>query len=178
MTIYLESWIPYCFVVLNVSKSRMGEWSVVLVGIFVLFVFLVFAFVITRLNGAFSIPGWAYWEYSPERFSSGLWNRVTSSRSWNKIKTYLAESNVFLKLNQEYVIADQFFAARVSPLQSGCCKPPTVCGYTFVNPITWKLPIRSFALQSDFAALHSHLWFELLVCVVISVSSPAHSYWV
>ncbi|XP_057967844.1 tetraspanin-2 [Malania oleifera] len=110
--------------------------------IVVLLVLLVFAFVVTRPDGSFSVPGRAYREYSLDRFSSWLRDRVTSSGNWNKIKTCLAESDVCVKLSQEYVTADQFFAAPISPLQSGCCKPPTVCGYTFVNPITWVNPVN------------------------------------
>ncbi|KAG5017027.1 hypothetical protein JHK85_023163 [Glycine max] len=32
---------------------------------------------------------------------------------------------------------------RIPTLLSGCCKPPTKCGYTFVNPTYWISPINT-----------------------------------
>lgn len=115
--------------------------------IVLLLLLLVFAFVVTRPNGSYSVPGRAYKEYNLGGFSAWLRDHVTDSESWSKIRTCLAESDTCPKLNQNYITADQFFAAHLSPLQSGCCKPPTACGYTFVNPTVWSNPVNPMGDQ-------------------------------
>ncbi|KAF8400981.1 hypothetical protein HHK36_014284 [Tetracentron sinense] len=105
--------------------------------ILLLLLLLIFFFVVTRPDGGFVVPGRAYKEYRLKGFSSWLRNHVTDSGNWRKIRTCLAQSSFCAKLSKDYTTADQFFMAHVSPLQARCCKPPTVCGFGYVNPTLW-----------------------------------------
>lgn len=112
-----------------------------------LLVLLIFAFVVTRPDGSFWVPGRGYQEYRLDGFSNWLRDHVTSDDYWPKIRNCLAESNFCGKLNSQYVGAGaaQFFLAHITPLQSGCCKPPTICGYQYVNPTMWVNPVNPAA---------------------------------
>ncbi|RWW29294.1 hypothetical protein BHE74_00002523 [Ensete ventricosum] len=111
--------------------------------IVLLLIFLVFAFVVTRPDGSYPVPGRAYHEYRLAGFSAWLRHYITDH--WIQIRACLSSSDVCQKLgrDQPYLTADQFFQTDLSPLQatqSGCCKPPTVCGYGYVNPTVWINP--------------------------------------
>ncbi|CAN1338357.1 TET2 [Linum perenne] len=100
-----------------------------------LLILVVFAFVVTRADGSYEVPGRGYKEFRIKGFSSWLRNHVVNSNNWGAIRNCLAETDVCSKLSQNYISAEQFFTAHISPLQSGCCKPPTVCGYQYpTNP--------------------------------------------
>ncbi|XP_055809032.1 tetraspanin-2 [Solanum dulcamara] len=113
--------------------------------IILLLVLLVLAFVVTRPNGAYTVPGRGYSEYRLAGFSSWLRNHITDADSWGNIRACLAVSDICPKLNSEFITADHFFAAHLSPIQSGCCKPPTICGYQYVNPTVWNNPTNTIA---------------------------------
>ncbi|CDP03178.1 unnamed protein product [Coffea canephora] len=113
--------------------------------IVLLLVFLILAFVVARPSGAYDVPGKGYQEYRLEGFSSWLRNHITSSDNWGNIRACLADSGICLKLNEEYPTSDLFFNAHLSPIESGCCKPPTVCGYQYVNPVMWTNPASPVA---------------------------------
>ncbi|KAI3845130.1 hypothetical protein MKX03_019797 [Papaver bracteatum] len=70
---------------------------------------------------------------------------VQVSYKWDQIRACLSSTSMCTELNQSYHYAQDFFNARITPLQSGCCKPPTQCGFTFVNPTYWISPINTAA---------------------------------
>nr|GMC63544.1 tetraspanin-2-like [Ipomoea batatas] len=81
--------------------------------------------------------------------SAGIWlasnsdnqDHVTGDDYWADIRACLAaDRDICPAMSNNYFTAELFFAARLSPLQSGCCKPPTICGYQYVSPTMWINP--------------------------------------
>ncbi|WOL08168.1 tetraspanin-2-like [Canna indica] len=102
---------------------------------------LVFTYAVTGPDGSYRVPGRSYHEYRFFGFSA--WLRHYAMDHWAQIRVCLSSSNVCQKLGRDhpYLTADQyFFQTDFSPLQSGCCKPPSVCGYAYVNPTVWINP--------------------------------------
>ncbi|GAA0160676.1 scaffold/adaptor protein [Lithospermum erythrorhizon] len=113
-----------------------------LVLIILLACLVIFVYMVTIRGSGHPEPSRAYLEYKLDDFSLFLRRRVRSSYKWDRIKGCLSSTSTCSELNQTYRMAQDFFNAHISPLQSGCCKPPTLCGYTFVNPTYWISPIN------------------------------------
>ncbi|XVF52345.1 hypothetical protein PTKIN_Ptkin05aG0011200 [Pterospermum kingtungense] len=120
-----------------------------LVGMLILIILLaclvVFIYMVTIRGSGHPEPSRAYMEYHLEDFSIWLQRRVRSSYKWERIKVCLSSTQICAQLNQTYTMAIDFFNSHLTPIESGCCKPPTLCGYTFVNPTNWISPINNIA---------------------------------
>ncbi|KAJ0242625.1 hypothetical protein HA466_0205740 [Hirschfeldia incana] len=104
-----------------------------------------FIYMVTLRGSGRKQPSRAYLEYSLEEFSGFLRRRVERSYIWERIRSCLSTTSICPDLNQRFILAHQdFFNAYLSPIQSGCCKPPTKCGYTFVNATYWISPIALY----------------------------------
>ncbi|KAJ3681715.1 hypothetical protein LUZ60_014288 [Juncus effusus] len=116
-----------------------------LVLIVVLAGLVVFIFVTTNSIGlGHHEPNRLFLEYDLDDDSGWLKQRIESYAS-DRIKSCLGSTSVCPNLNQTYGSAQDFFNSMLSPLESGCCKPPTKCGYTYVNPTNWISPISQTA---------------------------------
>jgi len=97
--------------------------------ILLLLFFIIFAFGVTSEGRGRAVPGREYNEYRLGDYSSWLQNRVKNPENWRKIKNCIIHANVCPKLAAAHTY--------LSPIQSGCCKPPSSCGYAYVNATYW-----------------------------------------
>ncbi|KAA8535395.1 hypothetical protein F0562_030452 [Nyssa sinensis] len=109
--------------------------------IVLLFCFTIFAFVITNKGAGEAVSGRGYKEYRLGDYSNWLQKRVNNTKNWNKIKSCLQDSKVCQSLiddgNNTLVL--QFYQEQLTAIQSGCCKPPTECNFTYVTPTNWNI---------------------------------------
>jgi hypothetical protein len=112
-----------------------------LVAMFLLIVvllgFTVFAFVVTNKGAGDAVSDRGIREYRLGDYSNWLQKRVESTKNWNKIRGCLADSKVCRSLEDKQDTLSRFLRNDVSPIQSGCCKPPASCGFTFSNSTQW-----------------------------------------
>ncbi|RCV22614.1 hypothetical protein SEVIR_4G246600v4 [Setaria viridis] len=101
---------------------------------------IVLAFAVTHGSGAYPVPGRAYDDYRLEGYSPWLRRYVAGDpERWEGIRACVAGSGTCRKLatDRSFIVPEQFYMTHLSPIQSGCCKPPTVCGYAYVGPTAW-----------------------------------------
>ncbi|XP_068652518.1 tetraspanin-8-like [Aristolochia californica] len=105
--------------------------------IVLLFCFTIFAFVVTNKGAGEAVSGRGYKEYRLGDYSNWLQNRVNNNKDWRRIRSCLQDSKVCKSLEDDNLPQAVFFSKNLSPIQSGCCKPPTSCGYAYVNATVW-----------------------------------------
>lgn len=107
--------------------------------IILLFCFTVFAFVVTNKGVGEVVSNRGYKEYRLGDYSHWLQKRVENTANWKNIRSCIMDAKVCQSLadDSKSKAAATFFQENLSPIQSGCCKPPTSCGFNYVTPIYW-----------------------------------------
>ncbi|KAL8130714.1 hypothetical protein V2J09_019869 [Rumex salicifolius] len=104
--------------------------------------FVIFAYAVTDKGSGRPMYNRAYEDYYLQDYSGWLKDRVTDPGYWANIRACLRDSGVCAKLHRETngvaETANMFYYRKISPVQSGCCKPPTECGYTYQNETVWN----------------------------------------
>ncbi|KAL6631378.1 hypothetical protein ACP70R_028228 [Stipagrostis hirtigluma subsp. patula] len=119
-------------------------WAYV-VAMFVLivavFAFTVFAFVVTNRGAGRAVSGTGYMEYRLGDYSGWLQTRIAEPETWRRVRSCLADARVCGRFDGAVGLgAMNFFRQHLSPIQSGCCKPPTWCGFRYENATFWEAP--------------------------------------
>lgn len=109
--------------------------AVMFLLILLLLVFTVFAFVVTNKGAGEAVSGKGFKEYHLGNYSTWLQKRVNNN--WDTIRACLSDAQVCKSLNSSYPTEPAFNKASLTPLESGCCKPPSACQFTFVAATKW-----------------------------------------
>ncbi|KAL8128690.1 hypothetical protein V2J09_017845 [Rumex salicifolius] len=111
---------------------------VMFVLILLLFCFTIFAFVVTNKGAGEAVSGKGYKEYRLGDYSHWLQNRVVSPKNWGKIRSCLVDGKACQTLiDRNTTTLAQFSAMKLSPIQSGCCKPSDECKFEYERPTKW-----------------------------------------
>lgn len=105
--------------------------------ILLLLCFTLFAFFVTSGGGGHRVRGAVFQEYRLGDFSQWFQDQTTDPNKWVDMELCLQDGKICAGLDQNYPNLLQFNNAELSPVQSGCCKPPSACGFTFVTPTRW-----------------------------------------
>ncbi|KAJ4835757.1 Tetraspanin-3 [Turnera subulata] len=103
--------------------------------------FIIFAYAVTDKGSGRPVLNRAYLDYYLQDYSGWLEERVASDSYWGKISSCIRDSKVCAKMGRTVngvpETADMFYNRKLSPIESGCCKPPTECGFTYANETVW-----------------------------------------
>ncbi|GAV84335.1 Tetraspannin domain-containing protein [Cephalotus follicularis] len=117
-----------------------------LVVMFVLIVgmigFTLFVFVVTNAGAGKVMSGKGFKEYRLGDYSNWLRNHFVNGKKWDQIRSCLIDAQVCKSLAKDVVdpSVEAFYKKSLSPIQSGCCKPPTDCGLEYKNTSIWIAP--------------------------------------
>ncbi|OWM90334.1 tetraspanin-11 [Punica granatum] len=115
-----------------------------------LIAFTVFAFIVTNEGAGKAISGRGYKEHKTGDYSNWMQNHIVNGKRWDRIKSCLVETHVCSKLaKQGGLTIAEFDKKKLSPIESGCCKPPGECGFEFKNATNWVVPKSGLAVPNS-----------------------------
>uniref|UniRef100_A0A7N0SV36 Uncharacterized protein n=1 Tax=Kalanchoe fedtschenkoi TaxID=63787 RepID=A0A7N0SV36_KALFE len=126
--------------------TAMIFWYLVLVFLLSLFlsVCAIYVFVVTNKSVSFDETGFSVSWFKERKFGEyNHWLRGNVGEHWGLIKSCLAESRVCGRSGPDLV------TAKLSQLQSSCCKPPSYCGLQQRNATFWEVPGSGPAVEDS-----------------------------
>ncbi|EFH51490.1 predicted protein [Arabidopsis lyrata subsp. lyrata] len=83
-------------------------------------------------------PGTKIQEFRYEDYSGWVSRLVIKDDEWYRTRRCLFKDNICNRLNHK-MPASEFYQMNLTPIQSGCCKPPLSCGLNYEKPNMWTV---------------------------------------
>uniref|UniRef100_A0A0E0M9F4 Tetraspanin-10 n=1 Tax=Oryza punctata TaxID=4537 RepID=A0A0E0M9F4_ORYPU len=78
-----------------------------------------------------------------------LWGELNDTEKWTRLRSCLVKSDDCNGLSRRYKTLKQYKLADLTPMESGCCRPPAECGYPAVNSSYFDLSYHPVSTNVD-----------------------------
>ncbi|XP_022738076.1 tetraspanin-10-like isoform X2 [Durio zibethinus] len=135
-----------------VKKNTMLLWIYLIMLCIILVAILVFtvlAFIITNNGSGHNVSGLRYKEYQLKDYSSWFLKQLNNTNNWKHLKSCLVKSEDCNNLAKQYKTLKQYKMAKLTPIEAGCCRPPSECGYPVINASYYDLSFHPISSNND-----------------------------
>ncbi|KAF6135290.1 hypothetical protein GIB67_021652 [Kingdonia uniflora] len=112
-------------------------------------IFILLVFIITNNGSGHTVPGLRYKEYELQDYSSWFLKQLNSTHNWKHLKSCLVKSEDCNGLPKKYKTLKQYKGEKLTPIEAGCCRPPSECGYPTRNASYYDLSFRPISTNND-----------------------------
>ncbi|XP_052198731.1 tetraspanin-7-like [Diospyros lotus] len=155
-------WLPFVLMVIstlirfkfnkcgNKATTCCAQWFEIALAVFLLIYFFK-SLSATIDGGGVALPGKAYKEFHLVDYSTGLQAKVNDTRMWRHVAKCLRQRRVCNRLSRTWVNVSlaEFHSKPLSSIESGCCKPPSDCNFSYVKPTEWRKIANSSRYSSS-----------------------------
>ncbi|KAK7251284.1 hypothetical protein RIF29_34339 [Crotalaria pallida] len=106
-------------------------------------------FIVTNDGSGHRVTGLRYKEYQLHDYSSWFLKELNNSHNWERLRGCLVNSEDCNNLSKKYKTLKQYKSAKLTPIEAGCCRPPSQCGYPAVNASYYDLTYHPVSSNID-----------------------------
>ncbi|URD83523.1 Tetraspanin family [Musa troglodytarum] len=110
---------------------------------------ILLVFIITNNGSGHAAAGLRYKEYHLQDYSSWFLKQLNNTKNWRHLKSCLVKSEQCNNLPKRYKNLKEYKLAELSPIEAGCCRPPSECGYPAVNASYYDLSYHPLSTNKD-----------------------------
>ncbi|KAL5223997.1 hypothetical protein ABZP36_010636 [Zizania latifolia] len=171
--IFLISLVGFLGAWRNISCLLWTYLIMLFVVLVAIMVFTVLAFIITNTGKGHSVPGVSTF-YIPQHMnlcSLFSHSQLNDTEKWTRLRSCLVKSDDCNGLSRRYKTLKQYRLAELTPIESGCCRPPAECGYPAQNASYFDLSYHPVSTNVDckLAGVAQYMKTEWRVVAIFNV---------
>ncbi|XP_020573043.1 tetraspanin-10 isoform X1 [Phalaenopsis equestris] len=112
-------------------------------------VFTVLAFIITNNGSGHAVSGVRFKEYHLQDYSVCFLRQLNNTKNWGRLKSCLVKTDDCNNLPIKYKNLKAYKSAELTPIEAGCCRPPSECGYPAINASYYDLSYHPTSTSKD-----------------------------